>query len=1008
MPRMPPSRPLRLLLVLLGLSVLVLVLAPVLAGVRAGGLRERADLLWRELDAAAPPPADPRPRVDPALLDPPADRAAWLAWAAAPPAARVALPDPFDDEADGASVLDLFEHAREAAAAPSEDPAVGRAVERTARELRAGGTLLHLMSATALAKELRAAVDAGRAPDSWAGLELLPTLDEARGAVLAEARGNLGFLEGRLGEVALPGKLGLFEDDYQHLRVVSAERGMAAVDAADLGALVAALARDEGVRGERLDRRGPAIWEGLFGSTFFETLLATRESETFARLAEETAAWEALRADRGFGAAAPRTGRPNVILVLTDDQGTVDLGACGTDDVVTPTLDRLAAEGLRFTRFYAASSICSPSRAGLLTGRYPQRVGVPGNVWPGGPGLRGEEITLAEVFGEAGYATALFGKWHLGDRPGERPIDQGFERFFGHRLGCIDNWSHYFYWNGPNRHDLWRGDEEVWEDGRHFGDLVVREATGFLRERAADGRPFFLYLPFNSPHYPLQGKAEWRDHFAAAEKPRADYLAMLATTDAQLGEILGELEALGLREDTIVVFQSDHGHSTEERSFRGGGSAGPYRGAKFSLFEGGVRVPAVLSWPGRVPAGATTAATAHATDWMPTLCELAGLEAPPGLDGRSLVGAWDAAPAPRRLHWQVGRQGAVLDGDEKWIVNPRDTDRTELKDADARWLSDLAADPGERRNFANERAERAAELAAVHAAWREEVDGMRPKVLLLGLDGVRADALRAAPTPHLDRLAAAGAFTDRARNVEVSGHSAPNWATLLNGFTPEHHGVSANGDDPDDPAAFPHLFRMVKTARPELHTAAFATWSPIVEALTPDAVADLEFAGGGDDAAVAAAAVRLLAGEEGVEPDVVVVHLDAADHAGHEHGYHAEQPEYLAAIARADALAGVILDALRARPEVERGREQWLVLATTDHGGYGRDGRGTGHSLTGDPEQDEAVRAVWWILSGPGVPVGAELGAPRAVDATPTLLRHLGIDPAVFELDGAPVELGAG
>ena len=706
-------------------------------------------------------------------------------------------------------------------------------------------------------------------------------------------------------------------------------------------------------------------------------------------------------------AGAPR---PNVILILSDDQGTVDLGACGTADVVTPNLDALAARGVRFTRFYAASAICSPSRAGLLTGRYPQRAGVPGNVWPGGPGLRGEETTIAEVFLDAGYATALFGKWHLGDRDGERPNDQGFERFFGHRKGCIDNWSHYFYWGGANRHDLWRDDAEVWEEGTHFGDLVAREATAFLRERAAadDGRPFFLYLPFNSPHYPLQAKAEWRARFAGMEGPRADYLAMLATMDEQIGRVLDELDALGLRQETIVAFQSDHGHSTEERAFGGGGSAGPYRGAKFSLFEGGIRVPAILSWPGRVPEGRVDdLVDGHATDWLPTLCELAGIPAPEDLDGRSLVEAWRPPRVllwPRTQYWQMGDQWAVRCGNVKLIANPQDTDRRRLEGVDALFLVDLADDPGEVRNRAPEQPGTARELSDWHAAWLREVVGARRKVLFLGLDGVRADALRAAKTPHLDSLIAEGGFSDRARGVEVRGDSGPNWATLLTGLTPAQHGISANGVDPADPGRFPHLFRRVKEVRPELHTASFASWAPINASLTPDDVADLEFSSADGfevpseaadaDPVVAAAAARFLRGEgppPPAEPGVVVVHLDQVDGAGHAFGYHPEQPEYLAAIERVDGLVGEILGALRSRSEVQRGREQWLVLVTTDHGGYGRDGQGTGHSISGDPARDEAVRSTWWILSGPTVAAGTDLGAPRAEDAVPTMLRHLGV-----------------
>ena len=454
--------------------------------------------------------------------------------------------------------------------------------------------------------------------------------------------------------------------------------------------------------------------------------------------------------------------QPNVIVILSDDQGTMDIGAAGTPHVVTPTLDKLAAEGIRFTQFYAASSICSPSRASLLTGRYPWRCGVPGNVSPGGPGLPLTEVTMAEVFRAAGYTTALIGKWHLGTTLDQSPLQQGFDRYFGHRQGCIDNWSHFFYWNGPNRHDLWMGDEVYYEDGSHFGDMMVREAVSFMRENKAHNtlmaamvdsqpppprRPFFLYLPFNTPHYPMQPKAKWRSHFATKayaglEQRRRDYLALLATMDEQLGKILAEVERLGQRENTIVVFQSDHGHSTEQRAFYGGGSAGQFRGAKFSLFEGGIRVPAVISWPGKIggsvtwknaedknslggPYGIneTRDQVAHATDWLPTLAELANIPLLPGmdLDGKSLVPVLNdpsAKSAHEVLHWVVSDQWAVRRGDFKLIVNPRDTDRSRLTQQDERhkfFLVNLAEDIAEQNNIRGREGEQLKALRELHA-----------------------------------------------------------------------------------------------------------------------------------------------------------------------------------------------------------------------------------------------------------------------------------------------------
>ena len=240
---------------------------------------------------------------------------------------------------------------------------------------------------------------------------------------------------------------------------------------------------------------------------------------------------------------------PNVLLILSDDQGAVDLGVWGCEDVATPHLDRLASEGVRFTQLYAGAPVCSPSRAALLTGRVPQRCGVPGNVGRGAPGLPASEITLAEMLGGAGYATGLVGKWHLGHGGGRGPLDQGFQSFlgfqsfFGHKGSCIDNWSHFFYWSGPNVHDLWRDEEEVWEEGVHFGDLIVREARRFLADHRE--HPFFIFVPFNSPHYPLQGKRDWRERYADLPSPRRHYAALLSTLDEQVGEILAALDEFG-------------------------------------------------------------------------------------------------------------------------------------------------------------------------------------------------------------------------------------------------------------------------------------------------------------------------------------------------------------------------------------------------------------------------------------------------------------------------------
>lgn len=408
-----------------------------------------------------------------------------------------------------------------------------------------------------------------------------------------------------------------------------------------------------------------------------------------------------------------QSARPNVLLIYTDDQGSLDLNCYGSTDLDTPNLDALAERGVRFTQMYSPSAICSASRAGLMTGRFPARAGVPGNVSSahGNAGMPPDEVTLAELMKSAGYATGHVGKWHLGYTPETMPNGQGFDESFGHMGGCIDNYSHFFYWNGPNRHDLWRNGKEVFEDGRFFLDLMVEEGNKFIE--ANRDRPFFLYWAINAPHYPMQGTGNWRERYRDLPEPRRQYAEFVSTVDEKIGQVITRLDELGLSDNTLIIFQSDHGHSTEERAFWGGGNAGPYRGAKACLFEGGIRVPSIVALPGIIPAGETRDQLATGCDWFPTIAELCGIAMPDRTyDGKSILSVIQQdVPSPHdHFFWLLGRgakaQWAIHQGPWKLLGNPTDkTNRRDEPKLDKLFLANLEDDIGEQTNLADKHPE---------------------------------------------------------------------------------------------------------------------------------------------------------------------------------------------------------------------------------------------------------------------------------------------------------------
>ncbi len=416
----------------------------------------------------------------------------------------------------------------------------------------------------------------------------------------------------------------------------------------------------------------------------------------------------------GMGAAPPMPPaageRPNVVIILSDDQGWGDVGCYGAEDAQTPHLDALAASGVRLLDFYANAPMCSPTRAALLTGRYPYRCGVPFVVdsRPGKRGLAGDEITIAEILRGQGYRTGLIGKWHLGSHRDSLPNNQGFDDFFGFRAGCVDYYSHRFYWGLgaglPSFHDLWRNEREIDESGAYATDLITRESVRFIEEQG--GGPFFLVVSYNAPHYPMHAPREYLERFPPDMDPeRRMHLALCAAMDDGIGRIAATLERKGLRENTLVFFQSDNGATIEDRAGLGGRNA-PFRGFKFSLFEGGIRVPAVASWPGVLPAGETRSQPAASMDLFPAIAALCAADPPAArvIDGRNI---WpmlaENAPSPHeRLFWKRYDQAAVREGDWKLVVNGILAlgEEHALQGRDRVFLSNLAEDPREIRNLA--------------------------------------------------------------------------------------------------------------------------------------------------------------------------------------------------------------------------------------------------------------------------------------------------------------------
>jgi len=409
------------------------------------------------------------------------------------------------------------------------------------------------------------------------------------------------------------------------------------------------------------------------------------------------------------------TQNPNIVLIVADDMGYGDCGCYGSDRIATPRIDAIAAQGIRFTDFHSNGAVCSPTRAALLTGRYQQRCGIGGVITAANHrhvGLPLEETTFAELLRAAGYRTALFGKWHLGYERQFNPSRRGFDEFRGFVSGNIDYKSHI---DQVGKEDWWVADDLLPEDG-YTTDLVTEHGVRFITQN--HDRPFCLYLAHECPHYPYQGPTDDAYRTPGSPDPvlgpREDkeqaYKEMMECLDAGIGRVVDTIASLGLENDTLIFFFSDNGPS-------GPGSAGPLRGGKGTVWEGGHRVPAVACWPGVIPAGTQTATPGMGMDLFSTMMAIANVSIPEAcqLDGENLMPTMTGKQETIRrvLFWRHGKQKAVRDGGWKLVVDGAGGGRVEL--------FNLTEDLAESRNLASAHPDIADALLHTLAAWEEEV-----------------------------------------------------------------------------------------------------------------------------------------------------------------------------------------------------------------------------------------------------------------------------------------------
>ncbi|MFC2167107.1 sulfatase-like hydrolase/transferase [Acidobacteriota bacterium] len=394
--------------------------------------------------------------------------------------------------------------------------------------------------------------------------------------------------------------------------------------------------------------------------------------------------------------------KPNFIIIFSDDQGYGDVGCYGAKGFSTPNLDRMASEGLKFTDFYVAATVCTPSRAGLLTGCYPKRVGLHEAVlFPySTTGLHSSEVTIPEILKSQGYTSACIGKWHLGHHNKFLPLQHGFDEFFG--VPYSNDMDNYYYksldFQSPPL-PLYHNEKQIESgpDQRHLTRRYTEQAKSFIKSHRND--PFFLYLPHSMPHLPLHVSDEFK-----GKSELGLYGDVLEELDWSVGQILQTLKDQGLEESTFVIFTSDNGPVVRTNA----GSAGPLRGGKASTWEGGQRVPCIMQWPGQIPAGTTCKEIVTAMDLFPTFAAITGasLAKEPQIDGQNifkLLQKPDSTPSPHEAFYYYARNGnleAVRSG--KWKLHSAKT-RGWDKELGVFPVSlyNLEEDIGERNNLAN-------------------------------------------------------------------------------------------------------------------------------------------------------------------------------------------------------------------------------------------------------------------------------------------------------------------